>query len=169
MFADSARLLAQRVDITLPSTWQVSPESWYPLEMFERVSLAYLHLVGLGDAESFAAQGGRSLDALLEKNPALVERGDARESVMRSLVLRQTFFDFPAVTVRSVTDTDAQLKLDHGMKPIGEQAASLQTVGFLTRTLELCGATKVESKFLSRAWAGDPETLLEMSWTLTMQ
>jgi len=47
-----------------------------------------------------------------------------------------------------------------------EEAASLQTMGFFERQLELAGATNVTAKLSERSWAGDARTLLQLNWDL---
>lgn len=153
-------------ELHLPPQWQVTADGWYPVETFERMAIAWLHLVAAGRPETFTQLGEKSVDVLLQRNPELFCAGDVRETVMRCLVMRKSQFDFTAFEVRGISDTDVQLELKHGMAPLAEHAAACQTVGFLTRLLELCGATDVVTAFTARSWEGDPHTTVEMSWQL---
>ena len=47
-----------------------------------------------------------------------------------------------------------------------EEAASLQTMGFFERQLELAGAIDIGARFLHTSWTGDPMTLLELRWRM---
>lgn len=153
-------------DLLLPKQWNVQAEGWYPVETFERIALAWLHLIAAGRPETFGKLGARTADSLVAGNPELIVPGDIRESVMRALVLRQSLFDFTAFEVRGVSDTDVQLLLKHGLSPLAEHATAFQTAGFVTRLLEVCGVRDCEVSFPSRAWDGDPHTTLEVSWQL---
>jgi hypothetical protein len=37
-------------------------------------------------------------------------------------------------------------------------------MGFFERLLEVAGSSEVFAQFLERSWAGDPRTLLDLSW-----
>ena len=165
LFIETARMLQER-DLHLPSNWNVTPDGWYPVETFERMAIAWLHLIAAGRPETFAKLGAKTVELLIDRNPDLIVHGDLRETVMRCLVLRQSLFDFPTFEVRGVSDTDVQLVLSHGMSPLAEQAIAHQSAGFLVRLLETCGASNVESSFPTRSWDGDPHTTLEVSWSL---
>lgn len=174
LFVDYVRMLRARKDIYWPNHFQkedlpyltqrIQPEAWYPMGTFERMGLAILELIAQGELDTVRAFGSASVDWLLEQHPNLLSKGDPRESVMRFQVLRQSFFDFPALEVVGVSDSDAQLRIGYQMGPIAEEAAAFQTLGFFTRLLELCGADNVQARFTTRSWAGDRSTLLELTW-----
>lgn len=174
LFVDYVRMLRARKDLFLPKyftkedlpylTQRIVPDGWYPMGTFERMGLAILDVIAQGDLETVRSFGSASVDWLLEQHPTLLAKGDPRESVMRFQVLRQSFFDFPALEVLGVSDSEAQLSIAYGMGPIAEEAAALQTMGFFTRLLELCGARAVSAKFASRSWAGDAHTELQLTW-----
>ena len=174
LFVDYVRMLRARKDVDwakyfspddLPYlTARIKPDAWYPMSTFERMGLAILDVVAHKDLETVKAFGAASVDWLAEQHPMLLEKGDPRESVMRFQVLRQSFFDFPALEVLGVSDTDAQLGIAYQMGPTAEEAAAVQTMGFFTRLLELAGAKNEEAKFTSRAWANEPSTVLELTW-----
>lgn len=174
LFVDYVRMLRARKDIHWPTyfdkddlpflTQRINPDAWYPMTTFERMGLAILEVIAQGELETVKAFGAASVDWLLEQHPTLLAKEDPRESIMRFQVLRQSFFDFPALEVLGVSDTDAQLRIAYQMAPTAEEAASFQTLGFFVRLLELCGATDVESKFTSRSWAGQSDTVLELTW-----
>lgn len=83
---------------------------------------------------------------------------------MRFQVLRQSFFDYPAITIREITDDEATITITYGMGPRAEEAASHQTLGFFARLLEVAGAKNVHIGFTERSWDGDPRTTLSMRW-----
>ncbi len=174
LFVDYVRMLKARKDVDwakyfgpqdLPYlTSRIQNDAWYPMSTFERMGLAILEIIAQGELETVKAFGAMSVDWLAETHPALLAKGDPRESIMRFQVLRQSFFDFPALEVMGVSDTDSQLRIAYQMGPVAEEAASFQTMGFFIRLLELSGAKNVEAKFTTRSWAEDPWTVLELIW-----
>lgn len=174
LFVDYVRMLRARKDVDWPEyftkedlpflTQRIQPDAWYPMETFERMGLAILELIANGDLDTVRMFGSASVDWLAEAHPTLLAKHDPRESVMRFQVLRQSFFDFPALEVLGVTDAEAHLSIAYQMGALAEEAASFQTMGFFTRLLELCGATNVKATFTRRSWAGDSSTVLELTW-----
>lgn len=140
-------------------------DDWYPMSAFERMGLAILAEVAEGDVRLAREWGRMSIDWLCTIHPNLVAPNDPRESLMRFQVLRQSFFDYPALVMREITDGEARLVIAYGMGHRAEEAASWQTLGFFERLLEVSGATNVKIGFTSTTWDGGPSTILEMSWT----
>ncbi|MHB8876841.1 MAG: hypothetical protein ACYC8T_24355 [Myxococcaceae bacterium] len=143
---------------------RVDPAGWYPMETFERMGLAILAVIAGGELERVREWGRSSIDWLNETQPQLVVRNDARETLMRFQVLRRALFDFGALEVSELSDNSARVQVSYRMGDIAEEAASLQTLGFFERLLELTGAGDVQASFTGRAWAGAPVTSLELRW-----
>ena len=144
---------------------QISANDWYPMPAFERMGLAILAEIAQGDMGLVRHWGRIQIDWLTNVHPNLVEPGDPPESLMRFKVLRQSFFDYPALSIREVTDGEARVIIAYGMGARAEEAASWQTLGFFERLLELAGAEGVTIGFETTSWEGAPETLLAMHWT----
>ena len=83
---------------------------------------------------------------------------------MKFSVLRTGFFDYPALTVCGINDGEASLEIAYQMGPLAEEAASLQTMGFFERLLELAGARNHKVWFGTKSWKGDTVTALDMTW-----
>jgi hypothetical protein len=174
LFVDYVRMLRATKGISWPDHFQkedlpylterIEPDAWYPMATFERMGVVILEHIAKGELEVVRAFGAASVDWLSQTHPTLLAPHDPRESIMRFQVLRQSFFDFPALEVIGVSDADAQLRIDYRMGPVAEEAASMQTMGFFTRLLELSKAKEVQASFKTRSWAGDPWTLLELTW-----
>jgi hypothetical protein len=174
LFVDYVRMLRSRKDIFWPTyfvkedlpylTQRIKPDGWYPMATFERMGVAILQEIAQGELETVKAFGAASVDWLIEAQPMLLAKGDPRESIMRFQVLRQSFFDFPALEVLGVSDSDAQLRIAYQMGAVAEEAASYQTLGFFTRLLELSGARNAEATFTTRSWVGELQTALELTW-----
>jgi hypothetical protein len=145
---------------------RVAVAGWYPMVTFERFGNAILHFVALDQLEAVRMWGRFSVDELRSAQPNLVEPGDPVETLQRFRVLRATYFDFPALEVEMLIDGAAHIVISYHMGAKAEEAAAFQTMGFFERQLELAGATNVMAKLAERSWAGDPRTLLTLSWDL---
>jgi hypothetical protein len=141
-------------------------DKWYPMATFERMGNAILRTVANSDLRAVQMWGRFSADQLRALHPMLVADGDALETLGRFRVMRATFFDFEAIEIPMVTDEQAHVIIRYHMGPTAEEAASFQTMGFFERQLELAGARDVTARFITRSWAGDPETLVELSWKM---
>src|SRR5437667_37752 len=92
--------------------------------------------------------------------------GDPHESLVRLQVLRQSFFDFPALEIQDVLEKAADAIVRYGMGSAAEEAATHQTMGFFERLLERAGGSPVRVSLASRSWAGDRNTRIHMEWTV---
>lgn len=175
LFVDCVRMIRRHKNVDW-SRWlepqdlafvaeRVIPDAWYPMDTFQRLSAAILETVGEGDLERVRAWGRGTAERLRESYPGLVAPGDPRESLMRFQVVRQTFFDFAAVTVQELSDLEARLLIDYDMSARVEAAAAHQAMGFFEQLLLLAGAERVQARFTKRRWDGDPETVLDLKWS----
>ncbi len=144
----------------------IEPEGWYPMATFERMGIAILEEVADKNLGLVEQWGRLSIDWLASLHPNLVSKGEPRESLMRFQVLRQSFFDYPALTIREITDDEASIEIAYGMGARAEEAASHQTLGFFARLIEVSGAEVARIGFTARSWNGDPKTILAMTWVI---
>ncbi len=143
---------------------RIDPAGWYPMETFERMGNQILRVVAKGDLFAVQMWGRLSVDQLRAAQPTLVAPGDPIETLNRFRVLRSTYFDFDALEVPVLYDELAQIEIHYYMGMPAEEAASVQTLGFFERLLEIAGATDIRATFRSRSWLGDPRTLLALTW-----
>jgi hypothetical protein len=134
------------------------------METFERMGLAILNVIADGDFNMVREFGKASVDWLTHTQPMLVAKNDPRESLMRFHVLRQSFFDYPAVDVRKLTDREAAISINYEMGHVAEEAAAVQTMGFFERLLEVAGGEAVVARFASKKWDSAPTTVVELKW-----
>ena len=144
---------------------RVDPSRWYPMDSFERMGVAILREIARNDLRLVEHFGRVSLDALCKQYDNLVAEGDPNESLLRFRVLRQSFFDFPALEIVDVYEHHAAATVSYGMGATAEEAATHQTMGFFERLLERCGGRPVRVALTARSWLGDPKTRIQMSWT----
>jgi len=144
---------------------KIDPDGWYPMAVFEKLGCAILATVARGELFPVQLWGRYSAQQLHKAYPALLEPGQAVETLRRFHVLRQTFFDFEALTVPSIHAGEAQIAINYYMGETAEEAASYQALGFFEGLLELAGAKDIRGDFKTKAWKGDPKTLLVMRWS----
>lgn len=142
----------------------VEPDVWYPMAVFERLGLAILALVARNEMFPVRLWGRYTAGQLHKTYPALLEVNDPVETLNRFRVLRDTFFDFPALNVQMLHDDESQIAITYFMGDLAEEAAATQTMGFFEGLLELANAKDVRAEFRERAWAGAPRTLLTLAW-----
>ena len=174
LFVDYVRMLRMHKDVDWSTRLEpadlallktrIEPGAWYPMDSFERLGLAILNVVAGGQLALVHDFGRASVDWILLDEPRLLAQRDPRESLMRFHVLRQSFFDYPALEVRSLTDREACIVIDYQMGPVAEEAAAQQTLGFFERLLEVAGATAVTASFSRTRWGGAPQSVLELRW-----
>ena len=143
---------------------KIEPNEWYPMGTFERLGNAILQEVANGSLDAVRRWGRFSVDQLVRAEPRLVAQNDPIETIDRFRVLRSTYFDFDALAIIALSAGDAQIAISYHMGGMAEEAASIQTMGFFERLLEVAGATDVFARFLQRSWAGDPRTVLDLFW-----
>jgi hypothetical protein len=145
---------------------QIEPGFWYPMESFERMGVAILREIARDDLKLVKHFGRVSLDALCKQFDNLVAPGNPAESLVRFKVLRQSFFDFPALEIDDLFEDAAVASVRFGMGPVAEEAATYQTMGFFERLLERSGGSPVRVTLLSKSWLGDPKTRIGLAWML---
>ncbi len=147
-------------------TSQIHPSEWYPMESFERMGVAILREIARGDLKLVKHFGRVGLDALCKQYDNLVAPHDPHESLLRFRVLRQSFFDFPALDIQDVFEHEATAVVSYGMGAVAEEAATHQTMGFFERLLERSGGSPVRVQLVARQWAGDPASRIRLGWEL---
>jgi hypothetical protein len=143
---------------------QVEAESWYPMEVFERLGIAILRTVAEEDLDLVRRWGHLTAAHVAGTVEGLVVPGDPRESLMRFQVYRRSFFDFESLGMLQIDDASADLWIDYGMSAPAEEAASFQTLGFFEGLVELADGREVKGSFQARSWAGDPRTVARVAW-----
>jgi hypothetical protein len=145
---------------------KVVPNDWYPMATFERMGNAILRTVANNDLRAVHMWGRFSADQLRAMHPMLVAENDPSETLNRFRVLRATFFDFEALEIPMLIPGQAHVIIRYHMGNPAEEAASMQTMGFFERQLELAGAVDIGARFLHKSWTGEPLTLLELRWQM---
>lgn len=143
----------------------IAPDDWYPMAVFEKLGIAILATVARGELFPVQLWGRYSAQQLHKNYPQLLEPGQPVETMRRFHVLRQTFFDFEAISVPSIYDGEAQITINYWMGEVAEEAASYQALGFFEGLLELAGAKDIRGDFRTKAWRGDTRSLLSLRWT----
>lgn len=144
----------------------IEPGHWYPMEVFERMGVAILREIARNDLTLVKHFGRVSLNALCKQYDNLVVPGDPKGSLLRFKVLRQDFFNFPALDFEDLFEDEAVAIVSYGMGAVAEEAATYQTMGFFERLLERAGGEPARVSLSARSWAGDPKTRVYMRWKI---
>ena len=178
LFVDYVRMLRSQKDVKLTDyltaqdiaflSMKIDKDAWYPMETFERMGNVILKHVA--NSEMFPVQlwGRYSAAKLREANPQLLAPNDPVESLNRFRVLRETFFDFPALSVTMLLDDEVNIVIRYFMGMPAEEAACFQTMGFFEGLLELAGAKDIVATFKERSWANALRTMLVIKWRSPM-
>ena len=151
---DDLRYLKDPIDIT----------AWYPMATFERLGNAILRFVAGNQMFPVQLWGRYSASQLHATHPMLLAPNDPVETLNRFRVLRETFFDFPALEVLLLHEGEAQIVIRYHMGMPAEEAAAYQTMGFFEGLLELAKATEITARFRERSWDADVRTRLDLRW-----
>jgi hypothetical protein len=145
---------------------KVDPDAWYPMATFERMGNQILRTTARGAMFPVQLWGRFSASQLRAAHPNLLAPGDPIETLNRFRVMRETFFDFPALEVPVLHDEEAQIIVRYHMGMPAEEAAAYQTMGFFEGLLELAGVRELRAAFRERSWDGDARTLIAISWQM---
>ncbi len=148
---------------------RIEPDAWYPMATFERMGNEVLRTTAQGKLEVVRLWGRFSAGQLRAAHPTLLAPQDPVDTLTRFRVLRETFFDFPALDVLMLHDSEAQIAIRYHMGMPAEEAACYQTLGFFEGLLELAGGRAVTGSFRRRSWEGDADTVVDLSWHLPPQ
>jgi hypothetical protein len=143
---------------------RIDADSWYPMTTFERMGNAILATVARGEMFPVRMWGRYSASQLVTAHPMLLAKDDPPETLARFRVLRDTYFDFPALDIPLLHLDEANITIRYHMGMPAEEAASHQTMGFFEGLLELCGVRDIDAVFREKSWAGDPRTLMVLRW-----
>jgi hypothetical protein len=143
---------------------KIDPDAWYPMATFERMGNQILRTTARGELFPVQLWGRYSASQLRAAHPMLLAPNDPVETLNRFRVMRETFFDFPALSVPLLHDDEANIVIHYHMGVQAERAASHQTMGFFEGLLELAGARELDAKFREQSWNGDPRTLMVVRW-----
>ena len=174
LFVDYVRMLRsqKQVDwsqhLTAEDIWflstRIDPDAWYPMATFERMGNQILRTVANGEMFPVQLWGRYSARKLHEVHPTLLAPNDPIETLNRFRVMRETFFDFDALSVPMLLDDEAHIVVGYHMGMPAEEAACFQTMGFFEGLLELAGAKDVDATFRERSWANALRTLIAIRW-----
>jgi hypothetical protein len=145
---------------------RIDSNAWYPMATFERFGVAILTHIQDTTLDAVRLWGAFSAHQFARDHTELIAAGDPRETLMRLKVLRATLFDFPAFDIQLLEEHRAHVAVDYRMGPVAEEAACHQTMGFCEGVLSLAGVRSISASFLERSWAGDPQTLILLGWSL---
>ncbi|MFZ5445081.1 MAG: DUF2378 family protein [Myxococcota bacterium] len=173
LFADYVRMIRRALpgwrevldpaDLPLVDA-RVEPDQWYPMDTFGRLGLVILeHVVGR-ERDAVRLWGRTQVQTLLGFFPDLAVQGDPEQTLLRFQATFSNLFDFPALALEEVDDAHARLRLNYGLPPAAEEAATWQTLGFIEELLTASAAREVTTELVTARWVGAPDSHAELRW-----
>lgn len=143
---------------------RIDPWAWYPMETFERMGLAILKEIALGQLPGVRMWGRFQVQSSRREFPDLVVDGNPQETMMRFRVLATSFFDYAAIEVPQIDEETALVSIQYGMGATAEETACFQSLGFLEGLVEAAGGREVYARLGAKSWGGAPRTLITLTW-----
>lgn len=173
-FVDYVRMIRGRKDVDFSKyltpedlalvAGRVEPWAWYPMETFERLGLAILKEIALGQLPGVRMWGRFQVQSSRREFPDLVVDGDPQETMMRFRVLATSFFDYAAIEVPQIDEEQAIVSIQYDMGAEAEETACFQSLGFLEGLMEAAGGREVYARLGACSWKGAPRTLITVTW-----
>ena len=174
LFLDYVRMLRKRKQVDWSKylnqedmellNQMILPSNWYPLETYQRMGVAVLHEISKGDNEMARAWGRGAMDELVGIYKTLVKPGQPLDSMKKFQVLRSRFFDFEGLEVVPKEDKRVHVIVDVAFGGVADEAYAFQMLGSFERLLELSGAKNIQFEIIKKAWEGEPNSVLDISW-----
>jgi uncharacterized protein (TIGR02265 family) len=142
---------------------RILPSAWYDYEIFKRCFNAVFEVFAQKNLETIRKVGkmyGESIMTNQYKN--LLKNGDPLEYIKKYPVYIKNFFDFGEVQIIEEGPKQVLLRildLDPTFPPV-----YYIMIGWLERTLELCGARSVRIEFIKKSWENNAETEVRYTW-----
>lgn len=144
---------------------RILPSGWYPYETFKNCFNAVFQILAKGDTQTVRKWGhtyGESIMGGIYKG--LLKKGEPMEYLKKYPTYLRNFFDFGNIEIKQVSDNVADLSLE-GFE-IDFEPLYYMMLGWLERTLEVCGAREIEVENLEEAYEGGPATKIRLSWKI---
>ena len=143
---------------------RILPSGWYPYDTYKRVFSAVVKVLANNDMEK-VRQWGRIYGETIVTNvyKGLIREGQPMETLKKYATYIRSFFDFGDLVIDGLSEREAQITFK-GMDP-DFQAQYYIMIGWMERSLEMCGAKGISSEFTARSWQGAAETKVRMSWS----
>jgi len=142
----------------------ILPSQWHPLETYQNMGVAVFHEIAKGEVDVVSSWGRASMDELVKVYKTMANQGQPIDSMKKFQALRSRFFNFEILQITDHKDNHVSITVDIAFERIAETAYAYQMLGSFERLLELSGANTIKHEFANKAWEGDPNTVIELSW-----
>ncbi len=142
---------------------RVLPSNWYPYETFERLFGAVVKVLAGGDMHTVRQWGRIYGEAIVTGvYRGIIKEGEPMESLRKYGTYIRNLFDTGELVIQPITANEAVLTA-RGFDPNFEPHYHMM-MGWIERSLELCGAQDIKMDFVSKSWLGDKETKFSVRW-----
>lgn len=144
---------------------RILPSAWYPFETFRNCFQAVVRELAGDDLENVRQWGrlyGENIITSVYKS--MIKQGQPMESLEKYGTYIRSFFNFGDIEVHRLTDHKATVVITG----FGDDFSSLYYImaGWIERSLELSGAKNIKSDFVAKAWEKEPDTRINLEWSL---
>jgi len=144
---------------------RILPSGWYPYETFRNCFSAAVKVLAKDDMEMVRKWGklyGESIITSVYKG--IIKEGSPMDSLKKYGTYIRNMFDFGEIMVEALSDNEAMIVIkdtDRDFEPL-----YYMMVGWIERSLELCGAKDIKTELVSKSWEGAPVTSVKLTWTV---
>jgi hypothetical protein len=144
---------------------RILPSAWYPYETFRNCFNAVFEVLAKKNLDMVRQWGRFYGEQIIESlYKGLLKQGHPLDYIRKYEVYIKNFFDFGKIEVIEEAQNQVLIKMSE-FDPEFPPLYSIM-LGWLERTLELCGAKNIKMEVVSKSWEGAKETAVRFKWTL---
>lgn len=144
---------------------RILPSGWYPYRTFRNCFNATVNVLAGNDLEAVRQWGklyGESIITGVYKS--IIKEGKPMESLRKYGTYVRNVFDGGKMEIDTVSDQEAVVRIsefDPDFPPL-----YYMIMGWIERSIELCGAANIKVELIAKSWEGAPETAIRFSWNI---
>ena len=144
---------------------RILPSAWYPFSTYKNCFNAVVQVLAKNDMTKVRQWGRLYGEAIVTGvYKGIIKEGAPLDSLKKYGTYIKSVFDFGEIVIEPVSESEAVVVVS-GFDPDFEAHYHIM-MGWIERSLELCGARDIQSSFTSMSWQGDPDTRIRMAWTM---
>jgi hypothetical protein len=140
------------------------PSSWYPFETYRNIVEIVCRKFAKNDEKIIYDWGYQSSDEIVGKiYKHIIVDGSPSKTVASFASTKGSLFDFGSMVASETNDKTIHFTVS-GF-PDNFEALYHLIRGWTAKLITFSGAKNVESVYLKKTWTGDPETVIEYTWS----
>ena len=140
------------------------PSSWYPFETYRNVVEIVCRKFAKNDEKIIYDWGYSSSDEIVGKiYKHIIVEGSPVKTMSSLTSTRKALFDFGSMVASEINATSALFTV--AGFPADFEALYHLIRGWTAKLIVFSGGKNVKSVYLKKTWTGDPETVIEYTWS----